>query len=469
MVLNAFNLTLLLACLVMAFLVLKLLPPLFRKDHKSYDESLDERLEQFSTRLIKLLDNRQLWEQVVQFCRKILDVPQIAIITFQEYDPSPYRIDHSEGIAEDQIAELLNHSDPNLVRLLEENPQIVYRPDLPAGGALGELLNTFQLHLLIPLIREKTLIGLILFGDPRPELKISRHSIHVLRLMSAQIAITLEHIRTLESKFQSEKMAGLGMLASQIAHDFKSFIALTQNQSREIGRVAETAVQAERQLNRLDARGETSTAALTEALKTLLEAAKVQKQKNEKLMKHGAYMEKMVEDLLNYARPKDLKFTEVNVNQLLDLCIDRVHVPEEIQVVRNYDQGLSKINLDFYQMQRVFINLIENGIRAMRYGEGRQLKIITRYRPPVSPVSRTQWVYIEIMDEGLGIPDEYQERIFDPFFTTYKKEGGNGLGLAIVKQIITRHYGFIDFATRAGKGTVFSIRLPYKHLAGKDL
>lgn len=466
---NTFNLILLLACLVTAFLIIKLLLPRFRKESGAHDASLDEGLEQFSTQLIRLLDSRQLWEQVVQFCRKIIAVPQIAIVTFQEYDPSPYRIDHCEGFAAEEITELLNHGDPNLVRLLKENPQIVYRPDLPADSALGKLLKTHQLHLLIPLSREKTLIGLILFGDPRPALPVSRHSIHVLRLMSAQIAITLEHIRTLESKFQSEKMAGLGMLASQIAHDFKSFIALTQNQSREIGRVAETALQAERQLNRLEARGETSAAALTEALQALMDAAKVQKQKNEKLMKHGAYMEKMVEDLLNYARPKDLKFTEVNVNQLLDLCIDRVHVPEEIQVVRNYDQGLSKIDLDFYQMQRVFINLIENGIRAMRYGEGRQLKIITRYRPPASPVSRTQWVYIEIMDEGLGIPDEYQERIFDPFFTTYKKEGGNGLGLAIVKQIITRHHGFIDFATRAGKGTVFSIRLPYKHHAGNEL
>jgi signal transduction histidine kinase len=74
---------------------------------------------------------------------------------------------------------------------------------------------------------------------------------------------------------------------------------------------------------------------------------------------------------------------------------------------------------------------------------------------------RNTWMYIEILDEGKGIPEEFLEKIFDPFFTTRKNEGGNGLGLAIVKQIITRHKGFIDVTSKLNKGTIFNIRLPY--------
>ena len=74
---------------------------------------------------------------------------------------------------------------------------------------------------------------------------------------------------------------------------------------------------------------------------------------------------------------------------------------------------------------------------------------------------RNTWMYIEILDEGKGIPEEFLEKIFDPFFTTRKNEGGNGLGLAIVKQIIGRHKGFIDVTSKLSKGTIFNIRLPY--------
>ncbi len=92
----------------------------------------------------------------------------------------------------------------------------------------------------------------------------------------------------------------------------------------------------------------------------------------------------------------------------------------------------------------------------------KRIKITTRPLRPISKVRRNPWIYIEILDEGIGIPEENLDKIFDPFFTTRKNEGGNGMGLAIVKQIIDRHHGFIDVTSRPGKGTIFNIRLPYR-------
>ncbi|MCK6622587.1 MAG: ATP-binding protein [Calditrichia bacterium] len=111
-------------------------------------------------------------------------------------------------------------------------------------------------------------------------------------------------------------------------------------------------------------------------------------------------------------------------------------------------------------MRRAFLNLLQNSLRALRTQPNGRIKITTKELRPLSRFRRNPWVYIEILDEGIGIPEEYLERIFDPFFTTHKNEGGNGLGLAIVKQTITRHSGFIDVASKPGKGTVFNIRLP---------
>ena len=250
---------------------------------------------------------------------------------------------------------------------------------------------------------------------------ISRRNVHVFRLVSSQLAGSLEKIRTLESMFQAQKMAGLGMLASQLAHDFRSFITITKIQLKS--------------------------------------------NPNPTLDKHAGYMEKMVNDLLNYSRPQELKLKPVSINQLIDMSLDVVQVPPNIQVEKNYTDSLPKIPMDVSQMRRVFTNLFENSMRAMRVNENGRIKITTKPLRSFSRLRPNPWLHVEILDEGIGIPEEYLERIFDPFFTRYKNEGGNGLGLAIVKQIITRHSGHIDVSSKPGRGTVFNIRLPYQTAA----
>jgi signal transduction histidine kinase len=68
------------------------------------------------------------------------------------------------------------------------------------------------------------------------------------------------------------------------------------------------------------------------------------------------------------------------------------------------------------------------------------------------------WVYVEIEDNGIGIPPEKKNKIFDPFFTT--KEQGTGLGLSVSYQIIKDHKGKINVDSEEGKGTKVTISLP---------
>jgi len=143
------------------------------------------------------------------------------------------------------------------------------------------------------------------------------------------------------------------------------------------------------------------------------------------------------------------------------MTLDVLNIPPDVILEKHYAEELPEVKVDISEMRRVFMNLLENSLRAMQHSKNKRIKITTRRLRPISRFQLSPWLYIEILDEGEGIPEEYLDKIFEPFFTTYKHRGGNGLGLAIVKQIVTRHQGYIDVASRPGKGTIFSIRIPF--------
>jgi signal transduction histidine kinase len=101
-------------------------------------------------------------------------------------------------------------------------------------------------------------------------------------------------------------------------------------------------------------------------------------------------------------------------------------------------------------MIRVFNNLIKNAVQAIPADRQGEITIQVQVQ--------NREVCIQVMDNGVGIPEELRERIFTPNFTT--KTTGMGLGLAMVKQIVDSHGGRISFDTAINQGTQFEIRLP---------
>ncbi len=416
----AVSIPFLLAATLTGYYILGYFTQAFKQSQIGFDELLDKKMEQFSNDVGKLVTRRQLWDYLVDFFKESLNISKIGIVTLQD-DITPYEIAHLEGFNEKDIRNLLKPGQSLLLDRLENEGQIVVKSDLPMENRLFQALDWTRIYLCIPLIKQSEVIGIIFIGGDRQYMPISRRNVHVFRLVSSQLAVALEKIRTLESMFQAQKMAGLGMLASQLAHDFRSFITITKIQLKS--------------------------------------------NPNPTLEKHAGYMEKMVNDLLNYSRPQELKLKPVSINQLIDMSLDVVQTPPNIQVEKNYTDSLPKIPMDVSQMRRVFTNLFENSMRAMRVNESGRIKITTKPLRSLSRLRPNPWLHVEILDEGIGVPEEYLERIFDPFFTRYKNEGGNGLGLAIVKQIINRHHGHIDVSSKPGRGTVFNIRLPYQTAA----
>jgi two-component system, NtrC family, nitrogen regulation sensor histidine kinase NtrY len=108
-----------------------------------------------------------------------------------------------------------------------------------------------------------------------------------------------------------------------------------------------------------------------------------------------------------------------------------------------------ELSIDPDLVEQVLINLIRNAIQSMSCQSEKQLALLAR-------IDETGRVWIEVSDNGPGIPQEIQQRIFIPFFTT--KEDGSGIGLSLSRQIMRLHGGTITCRSREGQGTTFALR-----------
>jgi len=173
-------------------------------------------------------------------------------------------------------------------------------------------------------------------------------------------------------------------------------------------------------------------------------------------------IERLIQEILDYARYMDPELTEEDLNSVVSSCLYFIDVKARsrgIKIEKELATELPHVMLDRQQMKQVFLNLFLNAMDAI--GEdGGTLRITTRMT--MKPQERS-WVQVEIEDTGHGISSANLDHIFDPFFTTKHESGeheGTGLGLSIAHQIIQEHRGYIQVRSTEGVGTVFLINLP---------
>ncbi|MGH7313768.1 MAG: ATP-binding protein, partial [Candidatus Rokuibacteriota bacterium] len=173
---------------------------------------------------------------------------------------------------------------------------------------------------------------------------------------------------------------------------------------------------------------------------------------------------RIVERLLELARPARLTFSLVRLPLLLDRVVE-LHAHEletrGALVVREYARDVPPIQADEEALYRAFVNVVSNAVEAMSPGGRLTLRLGwpegTELRAGRSRLFNRR-VKIEVSDTGTGIAPGDAERIFNPFFTT--RDGGTGLGLALTHKIVDDHSGTIDFRSLPGAGTTFRITLP---------
>jgi PAS domain S-box-containing protein len=160
-------------------------------------------------------------------------------------------------------------------------------------------------------------------------------------------------------------------------------------------------------------------------------------------------LSRLLTEFLELARPRAPARTWVHLASLVHDVLDLEQVAAAANgVVVERDVDDCAILGDPEQLEQVVLNLVMNGLEAMKEGGTLRLEV----------GSSGGNVHVVVVDSGVGIDADVLSQVFDPFFTT--KEGGTGLGLSIVRKIIEQHGGEVQIASRRGVGTRVTVILP---------
>lgn len=224
---------------------------------------------------------------------------------------------------------------------------------------------------------------------------------------------------TQQELIQSQTLAALGGFASGIAHEIRNPLA-------------NISASAQYCINKFD---------LASKIKSYLRI----------IIRNSNKANKIIKDLLDFARPSEFVFKQENILRSLNRACDLTKAKRfnnNIRLYKRCSRVLPKILIDAKRMEQVFLNIIINSIDSMSKGG----------RLSITAYSEKEYVVINISDTGKGISTQDISKIFNPFFT--KKPNGVGLGLSVTHRIIKSHKGIIEVESEYRKGTEIIIRLP---------
>jgi len=258
---------------------------------------------------------------------------------------------------------------------------------------------------------------------------------------------------TQEQLVQTEKMASLGQLVAGIAHEIKNplnFIYGNTGFLSEYTRKLQNLLEAYDRLPSLSEADRDGIAAMKESinydfiredLRTLIE----------NFTEGASRINTIVSDLRTFSRMDSDTISEIDVHASIEISLNllRNQYKERVEIHKEYG-SIPKIRGYSGKLGQVFMNLLSNAFHAIS-NKG-DVWIRTR--------ADDGFVQVDVEDNGQGIARENLTRIFEPFFTTKTVGQGTGLGLSISYGIIEQHHGKITVSSAAGKGTIFSVRLP---------
>ena len=271
------------------------------------------------------------------------------------------------------------------------------------GGYSQHELET--LEALAPIIVEA-------FLRKRAEQKLEHYSKHLKELVE-------EKTKQLQD---TERLAAIGQTAGMVGHDIRN----------PLQAITSDVYLLEQDLTSMPE---------SEEKKYMLESLQA-------IGKNVDYINKIVADLQDYAKPLKPTAQETDLEDILDELLLKCDIPENIKTFCQVKKDAKKTTSDPIFLNRILGNLTANAVQAMP--DGGNLSIYA-YR-------ETSDIVITIEDTGVGIPDETKPKLFTPLFSTKSK--GQGFGLAVVKRMTEALNGTVTVESEVGKGTKFTLRLP---------
>jgi two-component system NtrC family sensor kinase len=227
--------------------------------------------------------------------------------------------------------------------------------------------------------------------------------------------------QTQEQLLNAEKLAAMGRLTSQIAHELNNPLYGIMN--------------------------------TLELLKTEISPQSKRRKILEMALSETVRLTDLLRKMLSFSKPDQEKRQIADINVILDeiLILHEKQLREnDIKIVYNLGEGLGKVHASINQLRQVFLNMISNARDAMP--DGGTLTVNTR--------RQNKTIRIDVNDTGVGIHPKNVNRIFDAFFTTKDSVKGVGLGLSVCYGFIKDHGGDITVESQPDKGTTFTITLP---------
>ena len=224
-----------------------------------------------------------------------------------------------------------------------------------------------------------------------------------------------------EQLLQSEKLAAMGRLTSQIAHELNNPLYGIMN--------------------------------TLELLKTEISPQSKRRKVLEMALSETVRLSDLLRNMLSFSKPDQEEKQPVDVNTVLDeiLLLHEKQLQEnDIKIKTEFARALPEIRASKNQLRQVFLNLVANARDAMP--NGGTLRVTT--------TANHEKIEIKIADTGMGIKEEHIKKIFDSFFTTKDSVKGVGLGLSVCYGFIKDHGGDIQVQSQVGAGTTFAITFP---------
>ncbi|MGH7232620.1 MAG: ATP-binding protein [Nitrospiraceae bacterium] len=421
---------------------------LFKGRHEAY-----ETLRQFSKAMVSILDLPTLTRTILTTLEKSLGIKQISIFLLDNekgmYTLSlanaeyPERYKNIRLPAEEGLPYHLRCSQSILVREELEHQQT---PRVPRS--IVQTLQLMESEACLPLINKERLIGFINLGHRCDNYLYTEDDLNLLTSLAQSAAVALDNAmlytdlkRSQLLMRRTDRLRSLETIAGGFAHEIRNPLT---------------------------------------SIKTFIQLAPTRKddeefidQFSQVVMEDVYRIERLIQEILDYARYMEPKFNEEDLNDVVASCLYFIEVKaanKSITIERDLTEDLPRILLDRQQIKQVLLNLFLNAMEAIDK-EGGKLTVRTHR---LTKLSGDLWVQIEVADTGSGIAAANLDHIFDPFYTTKHESGereGTGLGLTIVHQIIQEHHGVIEVESSLGRGTTFYVNLrsnPLLHASSKE-
>jgi signal transduction histidine kinase len=244
-----------------------------------------------------------------------------------------------------------------------------------------------------------------------------------LRTRTRELRRSYEDLRTArEELVKKEQLAVVGELAAVIAHEVRNPLAIISNAVAGL-------------------RKQTISREDRDTLLTILD-------------EEANRLNRLVTDLLRYARPVNIQRQQFSLSELLDRTLGLANSGRSsIQIELRVECHEGRIWGDANLLRQVFDNLVENGVQAMGLSGTLTVRVRAATEEGIDGLA------VDFIDTGEGMDSQVRSRARDPFFTT--RPSGTGLGLAIVDRIVDAHGGHFAIDSRSGEGTTVTVFLPH--------